>query len=138
MPLSADRDTKRRDGREFTLPVAASTKIYAGAIVAMIKSSTSVGYAKQGATATNLQAVGVAVEQVDNSGGVDGAVNVNVRRGTFRFGNSASGDLIALKDIGATCYIVDDQTVALTNGSSTRSAAGTIRDVDAQGVWVEI
>ena len=37
-----------------------------------------------------------------------------------------------------TAYIVDDQTVAKTNGSSTRSAAGTIVDVDAQGVWVRV
>jgi hypothetical protein len=33
--------------------------------------------------------------------------------------------------------VVDDQTVAKTNGSSSRSVAGIIRDVDADGVWVE-
>jgi hypothetical protein len=40
--------------------------------------------------------------------------------------------------IGNDCYIVDDQTVAKTNGTATRSIAGKIRAVDAQGVWVEI
>lgn len=39
-------------------------------------------------------------------------------------------------DIGSDCYIVDDQTVAKTNGTNTRSVAGKIMDVDAQGVWV--
>jgi hypothetical protein len=34
-------------------------------------------------------------------------------------------------------FIVDDETVAKTNGSSTRSVAGICRGVDAQGVWVE-
>ena len=53
-------------------------------------------------------------------------------------GNSAAGDAITRAEIGDVCYIVDDETVAKTNGTSTRSAAGTIRDVDAQGVWVEI
>ena len=63
---------------------------------------------------------------------------MRVRRGVFQFQNSSAGDLIALANLGADCYIVDDQTVALTNGTNTRSVAGKIRDVDAGGVWVEI
>ena len=63
---------------------------------------------------------------------------MKVRRGCFRFANSASADAIALADVGADCYIVDDQTVALTNGSSTRSVAGKIHDVDSSGVWVDM
>ena len=50
----------------------------------------------------------------------------------------AEADLIARAEIGDTCFAVDDQTVAKTDGSESRSAAGIIRDVDAQGVWVEI
>ncbi len=61
-----------------------------------------------------------------------------MRRGCFRFANSAAADLIALADIGADCYVVDDQTVAKTSASNTRSIAGKVRDVDAAGVWVEI
>ena len=61
-----------------------------------------------------------------------------MRRGCFRFANSVAADLIALADIGADCFIVDDQTVAKTNGGATRSIAGKIRDVDADGVWVQI
>ena len=61
---------------------------------------------------------------------------MQIRKGTFRFGNSASGDLIAIADIGNDCYIVDDQTVAKTNGTNTRSVAGKVHDVDAEGVWV--
>ncbi|MFB0515162.1 MAG: hypothetical protein ACETWG_00985, partial [Candidatus Neomarinimicrobiota bacterium] len=33
-------------------------------------------------------------------------------------------------------YIVDDQTVAKTDGTGTRSPAGFIEDVDSNGVWV--
>ena len=36
----------------------------------------------------------------------------------------------------AGCYVVDDETVAKTNGTNTRSRAGVVVDVDAQGVWV--
>jgi hypothetical protein len=42
-----------------------------------------------------------------------------------------------LADVGKQCYLVDDQTVAKTDGTNTRSPAGFVRDVDADGVWVE-
>ena len=132
--LAQDRNTPLRDGREFTFPVAAAKKIYAGALVCL----NATGFATPGAVATTLKTVGRASAQVDNSLGADGAVTVTVRRGVFRFANSAAADLIAAADIGADCYVVDDQTVAKTNGAATRSIAGKIRDVDAQGVWVEI
>jgi len=60
------------------------------------------------------------------------------RSGVFRYDNSGSSDAIAQDDIGANCYMVDDQTVALTNGSAARSVAGKIVDVDASGVWVSV
>lgn len=131
--LTADRQTPQRSGTELSLPVAAGVNIRAGAQVAINGSSL----AQPGAVATTLRGVGVAIEAADNTGGAAGAINVKVRRGVWRMANSASTDLIALKDIGSSCYIVDDQTVALTNGSNTRSIAGVIRDVDASGVWVE-
>ncbi|GMV76440.1 MAG: hypothetical protein AMXMBFR78_33890 [Rubrivivax sp.] len=131
--LTADRLTPRRDGKRVSLPVAASTRLYAGSLVCL----NATGYATKGAISTTLKAVGVAVEAADNSGGANGAINVEVERGTWRFGNSSGGDLIALADVGSVCYVVDDQTVAKTHNTNTRSVAGTVRDVDAAGVWVE-
>lgn len=131
--LTADRATPRRDGKRLSLPVAASTKLFAGSIVCVNTSNLAV----KGAVSTTLKAAGVAIEQADNSAGAAGAIRVEVERGVFLMANSSAGDLIALQDIGSTCFIVDDQTVAKTNGSSTRSAAGIVRDVDASGVWVE-
>jgi len=132
--LSSDRDTQRRNGDQASYPVAASTKIYPGAIVC---ANSAAAFVTKGATATTLRPVGVAEELADNSAGSNGAISVNVRRdGWFRFANSASGEAITLADVGADCYIVDDQTVAKTNGSSSRSIAGKVRDVDANGVWI--
>jgi hypothetical protein len=34
------------------------------------------------------------------------------------------------------CYFVDDQTVAATDGTGTRSPAGIVEEVTSQGVWV--
>jgi hypothetical protein len=54
----------------------------------------------------------------------------------FSFANSASTDEIVDDDIGKLCYIVDDQTVAKTNGANTRSVAGIVVGLDANGVHV--
>lgn len=130
--LTADRNTPQRANQNYGFGVAATTKLWAGSI-ACINAS---GFLTKGAVATTLVSVGVVQETVDNTAGANGAVTAKVDRGTFRFANSSAGDLIADTDINALCYIVDDQTVAKTNGGSTRSVAGTIMKVDADGVWV--
>lgn len=135
MALSAPRDTPEiRDPRLRVLGVLADAVIHAGALVV----ADGDGYAQPGAVATGLTAVGRAEETVDATNKNDGDLTVKVRRGVFRFKNSASTDEITAGEIGTTCYIVDDETVAKTNGSNARSAAGKVYDVDAQGVWVEI
>lgn len=131
--LATDRRTPERSGDRREPAVKGSTLIYAGAIVAM----GADGYAVPMSTATTLKGIGRAQERVDNSSGADGAETVRVDRGIFRYANSAAADEITAADIGNDCYGVDDQTVAKTDGTSTRSVAGTIFDVDAQGVWVE-
>lgn len=131
--LAADRNTPRADGTINTYPVLNAVLIYAGAIV--VQSSGSAGV-NRGIAATTLKCLGRAMHRADNSGGALGAITVDVESGVFRFANSSAGDLIAQADVGSDCFIVDDQTVAKTNGSSTRSRAGRIIAVDAQGVWV--
>ena len=113
--------------------MAAATRIWGGSIVCI----NAGGYAVPGATSTTLKAVGVAEGRADNSAGVAGAIRVRCRKGPHRFANSAEADAIALTDVGSDCYIVDDQTVAKTNGTNTRSVAGKVFDVDADGVWVD-
>jgi hypothetical protein len=131
--LTKDRNTKRKaDNDLVNFPVKAATTIYAGSLVV-----NDAGNAAPGRTAVGLRALGRADKYVANPGAA-GAERVPIRRGTFCFANSSAGDLIALSDVGANCYIVDDQTVAKTDGGTTRSIAGVIRDVDASGVWVEI
>lgn len=130
--LTQDRDTPERDGKSFEFPVAATAQIHAGALVVL-----NGGYAEPATTATGLVGAGRADEAVDNSGGSDGDVRVKVRKGVFRFANDAV-DTIDRTHIGASAYAVDDQTVAATDGTSTRSAVGTIVDVDDLGVWIQL
>lgn len=133
MALAVDRNTPMKDGELIPAPVATNVKIYAGALVA----ANATGYATPGATATTLTYLGRAEEYVDNTGGADGAKTVLIRRKkAFKFKN-AGADLVTQAELGKTCYIVDDETVAKTNGTSTRSAAGTVLGVDTDGVWIE-
>lgn len=123
--------TRAREGDQFVRDMAA-VKILAGTIVML----NAAGNATGGAAATGQIADGVAMETIDNSGGAAGALKIRVEKGVFSFENSASTDAITKAEIGDLCYIVDNQTVAKTDGSGTRSAAGRIVDVDAEGVWV--
>lgn len=130
--LTAGRATPSYLGGMREGQVAAATRIFTGAIVMR----NAAGLLINGATATGRFGVGVAQSEADNSTGADGAINVKYTGGVWRFDNSAAADLIALADVGKVCFIVDDQTVAKTNGTATRSPAGIIEAVDAQGVWV--
>lgn len=131
--LTAPRNTPERAGDVVGYPVKASVKPIQGGIAVL-----NAGYAAPGTATTGLIAIGRFEATADNSAGSNGDISVEVKRGTFKFGNSTAGDLIAQAEVGADCYIVDDQTVAKTNGSNTRSVAGKIIAVDADGVWVKI
>jgi len=130
---TSDRNTAYRDTDLLAVAVAANAVIPAGVIVA----ANATGFATNGATATTLTALGRSEEAVDNTGGADGAKSIVVRRNkAFKFGNLA-GDLVSQASLGKVCYIADNQTVAATNGTNTRSVAGTVLGVEADGVWVE-
>ncbi|MDH0494253.1 hypothetical protein [Comamonas aquatica] len=130
--LTSDRNTKRRDGRGLTLPMAGATTIHLGAIVCVNAS----GFAVPGSASATLKPAGVAFASARNPGSA-GAERVKVDKTVACFANSAAADAITLADIGADCYIVDDQTVAKTSATNTRSVAGKVFDVDAEGVWVD-
>lgn len=128
--LTADRNTPELEPGERVGLLGASQAIFNGSILMRNAS----GHLIKGATATGSFGVGRAEDN-----GVSTTAGVTAQRyrpGTFRFANSSAGDLIAVADIGAPCYIVDDQTVAKTNGTNTRSPAGIIDGVDSLGVWV--
>lgn len=134
MALSADRNTPLRQGDIQSGKLAASVKVFAGSLVMR----NAAGYLTKGATATGAVGVGRAEEQVDNSAGAAGDAALRYRPGVFQFKNSSSTDAITIAEIGDKCFVVDDETVAKTDGTSTRSPAGIVEDVDAQGVWVRL
>ncbi|AUN95877.1 hypothetical protein [Pseudazoarcus pumilus] len=129
--LTAPRNTAQRVGDVLGFPVKAATTVYQGSLVVL-----DAGYAAPGRTATGLVAIGRAENGATAVSAGDAAVEV--RRGVFKFANSADADEIAQADVGADCYIVDDQTVAKTDGTGTRSRAGKVAAVETDGVWVQV
>ena len=139
--LTAPRNTSQHGlspiAQKASYPVLASTKIYAGALVAL----SAAGYAKPAATG-DTKVVGVAQATVDNSSGANGALEVPVARGAFWL-NNKGGDLVTQADIAtpALCYVEDDNTVRHTATASI-AAGRPIRiggsGGDPAGVLVEI
>lgn len=134
MALAADRSTVRMGETPFPLsPISykqkGSTTIYKGSIVAL-----NAGYAAPGASAASLICVGMAVEKSANAG-ADGAVEVKVEEGIFKFKNHGTNTVVAA-NVGSIAYIEDDETVG--NLATSKSAAGKIVRLDSDGVWVKM
>ena len=113
----------------INLPIKGSTKIVAGALV----DRDANGYAINATASTTGQAMGVAQQTYDNSAGADGAMYGDFMPGCWTFANSAAGDAITIAEVGKTAYVVDNNTVAKTDGTGTRHAAGKIYSVEADG-----
>lgn len=123
-----------------TYGIKANKRIFKGALVGI----DSAGRAMPGDTIANgcLSGVGKASATYDNrtgsvlGGGAD-ACDVEVEYGVFEFDSATGGgDDIAADDVGKVCFVVDDHTVALTNGTDTRGIAGLITEVRDGKVFV--
>ncbi len=133
--LAADTDIPERASpvsQLFAEVGTDSTQYYKGGIVCI---STATGKVVKGATATTQIAIGRCEENYLT--GTSNTRKIKARIGCFKYANSAAADAIAADDIGKACYIVDDATVALTDGTGTRSRAGIVAGVDSDGVWVQ-
>jgi len=130
--LIAGRNTPAKAGDMQVGKLAAAVTVHAGAMLVR----NAAGFIAPATTALNLTGVGRAEETVDNATGVAGDKAVSFMAGRFRYANSATTDEVTIADIGKACFAVDDQTVAKTDGTGTRSKAGVVDDVDDLGVWV--
>lgn len=141
--------------REFTVPPGsrtmqprgASTVYYTGGLVMHRVGFDIVEHPLSASPRTDLVAVGTVVAtapsyttgaNTDSNGGALTANgfpdSITVETGTIGWFDSASGqDLITNANVDQVCYAVDNNTLALTDGSGTRSAAGYVAQVRADG-----
>ncbi|HLP01678.1 MAG TPA: hypothetical protein VK163_06605 [Opitutaceae bacterium] len=113
-----------RPGNFLGLIVAAATTIYLGILVAR----DAAGKAVPASDTPGLRVMGRAEH------GATAAEVVQVKRGIFRYNNSATNALTAAS-VGKLCVVEDDNTVAST--STNKIVAGRVVEVDSDGVWVD-
>jgi len=104
--LTADKKSERKQGSIFALPVAAGSRIYAGAMV----SSNASGYIVPASDTTGERFVGVARREADNTNGAAGDVTgEGYLKGVFKM--NATG--VTQADLAQEAWIIDDNTVGL-------------------------
>lgn len=118
------------------IPVAASTKIYNGALVLIDSSGNAIPAAS--ASGNNaLVVAGIAEETVDNSAGSAGDLSVRVKancsEAAYGFVNSGSAAIDATH-VGKLAHATDDQTVANAASSTNRPIVGWIHSLDEDGL----
>lgn len=133
MALSADKTTEYTEGVDLSIPVDDGDKIYAGAMVCV----NAAGYAVVGADTAGLIFMGIAREQADNSLGLDGAINVTVRRrGLFKM---AFHTAISIANVGDNVFIYDDEAVDVAGNVTHDIFVGIIAGyIDTTHAWVDI
>ena len=131
--LTQDRNTLRRDGNQIEPPVAAATKIFGGSIVHQHRH----GLRRAGIDLDHAQSRGRCRRPRRQQRGRCGRDPRAAAQRPAPLRQQRLGRPHHPGDIGSDCYIVDDQTVAKTSGTNTRSVAGKVFDVDADGVWVD-
>ena len=124
--LTADRNTPRRPGSQFSDPLANAAQIFAGALYALDNAGNAVE-----ATAGGNHVRAVAQIRADQAAG---DTHIEGERGVFCFENGLAGAAITRAEIGDVAYVVDDQTV----GKTGTAIAGVIVDVDDLGIWVDV
>lgn len=118
--------TRVGEGRRFVDPVAAATRIFTGAMVALNAAGNAIP-----AIPTGTRMRGVAMDEADNSTGAIGDTKVTTDRGPFLVANNGT---VLRTHIGGNVYVLDDATVA----AAGTLVAGKCLDVTPEGVVVEI
>jgi hypothetical protein len=123
--------TQGRDGYKRHHPVDGGAHLYKGTLISQL---TATGACVPTSTASSGPAIGVAQHEVDNSGGSDGDLRVEVEHSRiFEFENDVTIPFDEADLIGAPAYAVDDHTVSPDDGTATRQVAGTFEGLEASG-----
>lgn len=120
-------DTKKLTGDQFdAVPVLASVKIPAGALVAL----TSAGYATNAADTAGHKVIGIAEYTVDNTAGASGAQTITTVAGPVSgFVNDATNPC-TIAHVGRTVYVLDNQTIRSVVGTNSIKA-GILMGINA-------
>ncbi|MBU8912331.1 MAG: hypothetical protein KOO65_13760 [Desulfobacterales bacterium] len=131
--LTEDKQIELQDGVEEDFPVAATEKIFAGAMACV----NADGYCLEGSDTAGLIFQGIAMSQQDNTDGSDGDLRIVLRRrGLIKM---ILDTAITQANVGDNVFLVDDQTVDLTANVTHNIFCGIIAGyVDTTHAWIDI
>lgn len=139
MSLTTERltDSAGPSPKRGTYPIAADVRIFGGGLTCIDID----GRAVPGGHPRAVLAVGRSSATYDNRapgselGGGAGVTTVEVEFGTFGWANHRTGtpaaDEIGPEHVGRVAYVVDDETVSLSDDGGARIVAGLITEVRA-------
>lgn len=130
--LTAMRNTRSQGVGLKHYPVAATTNIYKGGMVCIDASGYAVPAANDAALSN---VIGVAHEDVDNSGGSNGDLNVRVELGRVHLLVATS---ITQAMVGDNMYVVDDQTFDDVDPGNSIRAGILMQFVSTTSGWILI
>jgi len=134
--LTKDKNTLAKDReRSINMKVAATTKLFAGAGVC----SDALGNAVAASDTAGLATMGIAEEQVDNSAGAAGDLELRVRKGVFEL-DTTGANAVTAADIGRVVFWLDDQNVVKAAGVTNNIKAGLLDSIDVESgkPWVKL
>lgn len=121
-----------KDGRFLHVPVDGGARIYANTMVAQL---TATGMLVRASAASSGPVVGMASHGVDTTGLADAVKECKIEFDrVFRLNNGATTDAFGpTSPLGATCFLLDDNTVADNSNAGARKVAGTYRGMEPDG-----
>jgi hypothetical protein len=125
--LTKERDTPTsHHDYPISLKVKGGVKILNGAMV----STDATGFAIPAADTASTQCIGRANATVDNTGGADGALEVEVLVGICEYNNPAGANQLTQVDVGKLAFVLTDNELIRTAGTVNARIAGRVVRVD--------
>jgi hypothetical protein len=131
MAVTANQVIKVQEGDRRSYPVEENTRIYQGTLVYV----NAAGYACD-VTATGVNAfVGIAVAEANNTGGADGAIEVEVyTEGDFEL----TGTFNSITDVGMPAYGDDNYAVVVALGATSVRIGRVVRFISTTKAIIAI
>jgi len=125
-------NTPKLGGVSARVTVKDAVAIEQGSMVCLQTADGEAVKAADAATVENV--IGVNVTKDVSADDTNRLIVVN--GGVYRFANSST-NAVAKANIGSSVYVEDEKTVSTDSGSNS-IVAGTVVDVDTNGVWIKI
>lgn len=128
---TSSSDRLWKNGDIATATAKANSVHYKHTIVAV----DATGFTVPGADTAGLKVIGISRDEYNNTGGANGAVQVEAHRNrAFLLTASAADETWMQQD----AYVIDDQTVGLVGGVTNNIRCGKFIQIDsATEVWVD-